>query len=359
MARRSNGPWYRRSKGAWFTWHDGKLVSLGVKGELNKPEAMKAWHLLMAGGHQDRPVAPSEIPRPRASAGVTVRQVADGFLADISERAKPRTVKVYRFLLTALNTRCGDRRAESLTPADVEGYSRKPTWSVTTRRCFIDAALAAFRWAADRRQRLVAENPLIGIRKPPKASRGRSAVMSEEDLRLLTEKANPALRSLLVLLWETGARPSELCRMTAADVDLANAVAILTEHKTGHTGRPRLVVLTPTALEVLRPLVVRYPVGPLVRRRNGTAWNEDTLNAGMRALRRRAGVAHATAYGFRHTFATDALVKGLPDAQVAALLGHSSTAMLHKHYSHLTGQSRVLRDALAKVRGEHPPKPGK
>jgi integrase len=58
----------------------------------------------------------------------------------------------------------------------------------------------------------------------------------------------------------------------------------------------------------------------------------------------------ATAYGYRHTYATSALAKGVPDATVAALLGHSSTAMLHRHYSHLTSQAKVLRNAAALVR---------
>jgi integrase len=53
---------------------------------------------------------------------------------------------------------------------------------------------------------------------------------------------------------------------------------------------------------------------------------------------------------YRHTFATDALANGVPDAQVAALLGHSGTAMLHKHYAHLGARAKALRDALDKVR---------
>jgi integrase len=260
---------------------------------------------------------------------------------------------VYRFLLAALTVRCGDRPAVSLTPGEVEAFSRRPTWSVTTRRCFIDAAIAALRWAADRRRRLIPENPLVGIRKPPKASRGRSSVIQEADYLLLIGRANPALRDLLVLLWETGARPSEVCRLTAADVDLRGGVAVLTEHKTDATGRPRLLALTPAASDVLRPLVSRYPTGPVVRRMNGTPWDVDTLNTAVRALRKRVGVPHATAYGFRHTFATDALVRGVPDAHVAALLGHRNTDMLHRNYSHLIGQMRVLQESLAKVRTEH------
>jgi hypothetical protein len=35
---------------------------------------------------------------------------------------------------------------------------------------------------------------------------------------------------------------------------------------------------------------------------------------------------------------------------VAELLGHSGTAMLHRHYAHLTARAKALRDALGKVR---------
>jgi integrase len=69
----------------------------------------------------------------------------------------------------------------------------------------------------------------------------------------------------------------------------------------------------------------------------------------MWRLQRKLGI-RAAAYGLRHTFATDALARGVPDAQVAALLRHSGTTMLHKHYSRLTAQSQALREALGRVR---------
>jgi hypothetical protein len=37
-------------------------------------------------------------------------------------------------------------------------------------------------------------------------------------------------------------------------------------------------------------------------------------------------------------------------ANVVALLGHGSTAMLHRHYAHLTAKAGVLRNAAALVR---------
>jgi integrase len=70
----------------------------------------------------------------------------------------------------------------------------------------------------------------------------------------------------------------------------------------------------------------------------------------MRKAARSAGLSRRIAYGYRHAFATDALAAGVPDAQVAELLGHASTAMLHKHYSHLSTRVKVLTDAAKVVR---------
>lgn len=57
-----------------------------------------------------------------------------------------------------------------------------------------------------------------------------------------------------------------------------------------------------------------------------------------------------TVYGYRHGFAIDALARGVPDATVAALLGHADTSMLHRHYGHLTSRTQALKDAVGKVR---------
>jgi integrase len=54
-------------------------------------------------------------------------------------------------------------------------------------------------------------------------------------------------------------------------------------------------------------------------------------------------------YGYRHTFATDALANGVSDAHIAELLGHS-VAMLGRHYSHLVARTGVLKAALGRVR---------
>jgi site-specific recombinase XerD len=60
----------------------------------------------------------------------------------------------------------------------------------------------------------------------------------------------------------------------------------------------------------------------------------------------------AVAYGLgRHSFATAALVAGVPDAMVAGLLGHTGTVMLSRHYSHVTSNARAMQDAARRARG--------
>ncbi|MCZ2340310.1 MAG: site-specific integrase [Bacteroidales bacterium] len=344
MARKSVGPWFWEAKNGWFVHLNGKRINLRVKGSENETEAVKAWHRLMADG----PKAPvKEEPKPE----VTVKTVFDAFLADAKGRVKANTYATYDGLLKAVNEAHGGMRAEGFTVAVALAFAnrpRKPAWSSSHRHNLLGAVATAFKWAAA--VGLITDNPLKAMKRPPKASRGAKAVVSQDAHAKLMDAANPALRVLLTLLHATGCRPSELAKLTAADVDFPNAVAILQDHKTaGTTGKPRVVILTPKAVEVLREQAAVNLTGPLLRNARGGKWTKDGIGLAMRRASKAAGVK-GIAYGYRHGFATDALAAGVPDAHVAELLGHSGTAMLHRHYSHLGGRARTLRQALENVR---------
>ena len=188
------------------------------------------------------------------------------------------------------------------------------------------------------------------MKRPSMPSRGAKVSISPEDHAKLMDAATPQFRLFLTMLHETGARPSEVARLTAQDVDFGSGVAILTEHKTAHkTGKPRIIVFNMEAMNILKAQAEAHPEGALLRTERGSAWNTSLLQNTMRATNKRAGTK-VIAYGYRHGFATDALAQGVPDAQVAALLGHSGTTTLHRHYSHLTSRMGVLKKALGRVR---------
>ena len=335
MPKQSKGPWFRESKGTWYATVEGKKTSLGVKDEANKAEAITAWHRIMAGVTEKATAKPKPEP--------TVSEVLKAFLAEAEARVKRNTFDGYLWFLLPFSQKHGGKKPSDLSAFVAEAYSRKPSWGDNTRGNFLGTLTTAFKWAE--RARLIDKTPLVGLKRPPKASRGAEAVIGKEVHQRLLEAAGERFKPFLMMLHLTGARPGEVSAITAENFDADNGIIRLKEHKTAYKGKSRTIYLCAEAVAVLLGQKAKYGSGFLFRSRFGLPWTKTALVSAMNRLQRRLGVK-ATAYGYRHTFATEALANGVPDAQVAALLGHSGTAMLHKHYSHLTGQARALREAL-------------
>jgi integrase len=336
---RPNKPWFRASKGTWYATVDGRKVSLGVQGEENFKAAHEAWHRLMAGIKEQK-----ARPKSEPTVGEVIRQ----FLADCEGRMKPKTLRGYRDFLTPFVESNGRLVTSELTPPLVEAYSRRPQWSPASRAGFLGTIKTAFKWAV--RARLLSANPLAEVKIPSKPSRGMNVLISAEEHAKLLALASPSLARFLTVLYATGARPGEVAAITAENFDPKAGVVRLRDHKMAHKGKHRVIYLPPEVVALLTELAKENPHGPLLRTCWGNPWRGTAIVKEMIRLRERGGIPHVTAYGYRHSFATDALANGVPDAQVAELLGHSGTAMLHRHYSHLTARSQVLQAALGRVR---------
>ena len=90
----------------------------------------------------------------------------------------------------------------------------------------------------------------------------------------------------------------------------------------------------------------RYITGPLFRNSRGKPWTRNAIRCRFRNLR--AKLPHlkgVVSYTYRHSFVTDALENGVGVAQVAELLGHTSTEMVMQHYQHLREKRDHLKQA--------------
>lgn len=356
MARHVEGPWYRKAKDTWYATLGGRKASLGVRGRENRRAAVAAWHRLMAGGDsapaaQTRPdfARVGKTPAPPPTAPVpTVCELADLFLADAETRLKPATIRLYRGDLGCLCRAHGATPADRLTPLDLSRWLASLALNPTTKAMTLRAVAACLNWAV--RADLIPSNPARRVPKPKGRSRSADSVLSGDDHERLLRAATPDFRLVLRVLHGTGCRPGEACGITSETFDPAAGVVILPVHKTDRTGRPRLIFPPPDVCELLSAQLARYGSGPLLRSRKGKPYTARAITKAFQYLRLKTGV-RAIAYGYRHTFATDALVKGVPDAQVAALMGHADTTMLHRHYSHLGQRADVLKEAAARVRG--------
>jgi integrase len=328
---RDGFPWYRKGKRCWYVWYGGRQVRLHE----DKAEALRLWHRLEAGCGEE-PGRPGG-----ARNGPTVAEAVDAYLAEAGGRLKPSTMRTKRKVLGRLKAQLGAEPAGELTAAAVLAWLDGQRWGRSTRWLAGLVVKTALRELAPQ----LAELSLPGPR-----SRGAEALVNPADHEALLAAAPPAYRDALLTLWATGCRPGELCRLEARHLDTASSSFVLHEHKTDETGKPRVILLPPATLTLCRELAARHPAGPLFRNCRGEPLTPDRLRGWVFEARRRLRLGRLTPYGYRHTFATDALAGGVPDAQVAGLLGHANTTMLHRHYSHLTARARALREALGRVR---------
>lgn len=341
MAVLRNGqPFYRSATDQWYAWVDGKQTALGVRGVRGAKQALLAWRQLLTAS------PPPSLPPVSSQPQLQLVSLIEAFLIAALNRLKPSTCRRYHDDLETLKNHFGDAVATSITHQQLTLWLAKSSGNATTKAIRIRSVSAFFGWCV--RQDLIAINPAIKVVKPKSRSRTTEAVISEADHKRLLEVATPCFRLVLQILYATGCRPSEACSITSDNFDAVNAVVRLEVHKSDRTGKARLIFLPPEIVELLKVQVARYGSGKLLRSRQGHPWNAQAITYAMMRLRRRLGIT-AIAYGYRHSFATRALASGISDAIVASLLGHSSTATLHKHYSHLTSQAEVLRQALGKI----------
>jgi integrase len=342
-------PWYRKGRG-WFVWHNGKQTALGKE----QDKAFRRFHLLMAGEvPEPKPVpgpTPTPEPEPEPEPTLTVGKLVERYLADAQRRMAPNTFRVVRDFANSFAKASGTLPADAVRKHHLEAWiAQHPTWGQTTEWDAKTRLVTLFHWAVD--QELIPANHIRRIRKPPVKSRGRQALISPEDHARLIAGASPAIRHVLLALHQTGSRPGEVIGVTAAEFYPEQGLWVLNKHKTAHKGRQRIVYLTAEVTALCQQLAANYPEGPLFRTSSGKPWYDSNyLAQRIRALCKRLGIRGIIAYGYRHGFATDALANGVPDAQVAELLGHSGTAMLHRHYSHLGARAEALRNALSDIR---------
>ena len=139
----------------------------------------------------------------------------------------------------------------------------------------------------------------------------------------------PAAIAAIRLLMLTGCRSDEILTLRWDDVDRTSRVLRLRESKTG----PRMVPLTRPVLNVLDG----------IERAEGVPWalrgaRPDArlacLSWHWRRIRKETGLHDVRVHDLRHTFASHAVLQGVPLPVVSRLLGHKQPSMTLR-YAHV------------------------
>ena len=104
------------------------------------------------------------------------------------------------------------------------------------------------------------------------------------------------------------------------------------------------------AAAVVARLAAGRADGPLFRNSHGRRWGENYFSRTLRKFTVPLGMGgRFTPYSCRHSRATEMLEQGMPDVDVAAVLGNSP-AVIHRHYSHVAAKAGRLADLLNRSR---------
>jgi integrase len=173
----------------------------------------------------------------------------------------------------------------------------------------------------------------------------RARYLTVDEAQRMINACDPEFRTLVQAALETGCRYSELTRLTVADFHLAqqrNGRNELIEVGTvairqSKTGKPRYVTLTPHGADFFRQHCLGRAGHELMFRQDGgRGWGRSEQGRPMQDACARAHITpRITFHGLRHTWASLAVMNGVPLMVVAKNLGHRDTKMVEFHYGHL------------------------
>jgi integrase len=155
-----------------------------------------------------------------------------------------------------------------------------------------------------------------------------------EEARRLINASPPDFRRLVQGALETGARYGELTMFTVADFNPDSGTVAVRQSK---SGKPRHIVLTDDGAEFFRGLAAgRAGSKFMFVKEGGEAWLRSHQAEPMKEANKNAKITPPINFhGLRHTWASHAVMNGVPMLVVAKNLGHSDTRMVEKHYGHM------------------------
>jgi integrase len=167
-----------------------------------------------------------------------------------------------------------------------------------------------------------------------KVGTARARYLTVAEAQRLINACDPDFRALVRGALETGCRYSELARLQVHDFNADAGTVMIGQSK---TGKPRHVVLTDQGAAFFKQHTAgRSGNDPMFIKADGSEWGEGHQEKPMRRANERARLKPPIGFhGLRHTWASLAVMGGVPLMVVAKNLGHSDTGMVEHHYGHL------------------------
>lgn len=279
------------------------------------------------------------------SIGMALREYLDAMKA---RNLKYSTINTARLLLaTILDTRrTEEKQLTTISPAKAgEFYSAlvKGGYAVDSHRNALNAAKAFGAWCVE--TGYLRANPFASVKGVGRRKRGKPQLRVNEARKLIAECLREASAESIAVACALvlGLRASEIAQRQARDLDDDGRLLWIPDSKT-LAGR--------RCLEI--PDLLQAPLQKIARGKGGTARlfgdvDRHWLHRNCLRLCKAAGVPPVTPHGLRGTAATIATPNGAVSHQVAAALGHSSTAITASAYVDKAAAQQATQRAAMRV----------
>jgi integrase len=173
------------------------------------------------------------------------------------------------------------------------------------------------------------------------ADAARIRYLSDDEIQKLLISVDGAFELLIRAALHTGARYGELTCIWVKDFDVRAQTVFVGKSK---SGKARSVHLTDEGAEFFRAICSgRDGDEVLFLRDDGQSWGKSHQVRRMVEAAEKAGLSEAVSFHeLRHTYASHAVMNGMPLMVLAGNLGHSDTRMVEKHYGHMSDEFRRL-----------------
>jgi integrase len=330
MAREPKKYWKATHK-CWYVKVAGKHIRL----DPDEEKAQKLFYEVMAGRREIGPDA-------------LVAELILEYLLWSKKKHKARTHEWYKEHLESFAKHIGRLRVQSLKPYHVEQWVEKlfpNTNNGTTIGNAMRTVVRVFNWA--KKSGRIATSPLASLQRPRSTHRD-VYLMPDQYKKLVASIKDEALLDLVTIMRETGCRPQEARLVESRHFDRHNRCWVFPKEEAKGGREERVVLLNGRALEITKKLALKYPEGSIFRNNRGRRWTPNAFDLRCSRLSKTLGF-HVCPYAIRHTFATDAIIRGVDIVTIAELMGHKDLTMLKRIYQHVRKRSDHMRESLRKA----------
>jgi len=294
------------------------------------------------------------MPPPPRIADYSVEEAAEEFLRSlVASGASEKTVRAYRAALRSFADHVGRGR-----PLRDLGERDYVSWLSMLRSSGAVSDSTIHYYSIFVRRFLKWAGAVGEVPAAPARGGSLSNALTWEEVEALIAAARDLLDVVIVALAaESGLRAGEILSLTWGDVDLDRGVVRVR----GKYGKERLALLGPYGLSALEEAY--YQLRPRPRDRV-VPISYQALYKRVKALAERAGLdpSRVRPHVLRHTFATEALRRGVSLPALQRMLGHSDIKVTQR-YLHLVTEDieREYRSAFYEAtpaRGERARPPG-